>query len=313
MGMEKKTDGFEKELFFVIPDQFLSEYLKNPLAHHLAVTIIGYFPRAINHYIKRPKGCKSALMMYCSAGKGYYTIGREPLKSLSAGQVVIFPLNTPHEYFASDDQPWSIYWVHFKGNSFYTIYEMIAENMPVDIGDVIGDRFKELFHQCFCILQLPYYEEEFLYLCQQIGSMLALLPCAVRRSLVQLALNKGESQQIQKAVSYMQVHLHEEVTLAELADAAHFSPSHLYRLFKSSTGYAPIDFFLRIKIHAAAQDIYFSILPIKDIAMSYGIEDPYYFSRLFKKIIGISPKNYRNSENTDAKAVSAGIHGRALS
>jgi AraC-like DNA-binding protein len=109
----------------------------------------------------------------------------------------------------------------------------------------------------------------------------------------------------------MQAHLHEEVTLVDLANAAHFSPSHLYRLFKSSTGYAPIDFFLRTKIHAAAQDIYFSTLPVKDIATSYGIEDPYYFSRLFKKIIGISPKNLRNSENTNAKAISTGIHGRA--
>ncbi|MDR0721097.1 MAG: AraC family transcriptional regulator [Treponema sp.] len=168
------------------------------------------------------------------------------------------------------------------------------ENMPVDIGSIIGDKFKELFYQCFCILQFPYYEEEFLYLCQQIGTMLTLLPCAVKRSLVQLALNKGTSQQIQKALSYMQAHIHEEVTLAELAGIAHFSPSHLYRLFKSSTGCAPIDFFLKTKIHAAAQDIYFSTLPVKDIACSYGIEDPYYFSRLFKKIMGVSPQYYRS-------------------
>jgi transcriptional regulator GlxA family with amidase domain len=123
-------------------------------------------------------------------------------------------------------------------------------------------------------------------------------------------LNRGESQQIQKAVVYMQTHLHEEITLAGLANITRFSTSHLYRLFKSSTCYAPIDFFLRIKIHAAAQDIYFSTLPIKDIAISYGIEDPYYFSRLFKKIIGISPKTYRHSETTDARAVSAGMYGR---
>ena len=65
MGMEKKTDGFEKEQFFVIPDQFLSEYLKNPLAHNLAVTLMGYFPLAVNHYVNRPKGCGTALMLYC--------------------------------------------------------------------------------------------------------------------------------------------------------------------------------------------------------------------------------------------------------
>jgi AraC-like DNA-binding protein len=47
-------------------------------------------------------------------------------------------------------------------------------------------------------------------------------------------------------------------------------------------------------MHAAAKDLYFSRLPVKDIAMSYGIEDAFYFSRLFKKIIGLTPKEYRN-------------------
>jgi AraC-like DNA-binding protein len=77
-------------------------------------------------------------------------------------------------------------------------------------------------------------------------------------------------------------------------EAVRFSYSHLTYLFKHSTGYAPIEFFLRTKNQAAARDLYFSNLPIKDIALTYGIEDPYYFSRLFKKIMGISPSEYRN-------------------
>jgi AraC-like DNA-binding protein len=68
----------------------------------------------------------------------------------------------------------------------------------------------------------------------------------------------------------------------------------LTNLFKHATGLAPIEYFLRTKIYAASQDLYFSKLPVQDIAGAYGIEDPYYFSRLFKKIMGLSPKNYRN-------------------
>ncbi|MDR2376017.1 MAG: helix-turn-helix transcriptional regulator, partial [Treponema sp.] len=67
-------------------------------------------------------------------------------------------------------------------------------------------------------------------------------------------------------------------------------------LFKHTTGYAPIEFFLRTKIQASARDLYFSNLPVRDIALSYGIEDPYYFSRLFKKIMGISPLKFRKTE-----------------
>ncbi|MDR0449883.1 MAG: helix-turn-helix transcriptional regulator, partial [Treponema sp.] len=60
------------------------------------------------------------------------------------------------------------------------------------------------------------------------------------------------------------------------------------------TGYAPMEYFLRLKIQAAARDIFFSDSLIQDIAAIYGIEDPYYFSRLFKRIMGVSPRQYRN-------------------
>jgi YesN/AraC family two-component response regulator len=57
-----------------------------------------------------------------------------------------------------------------------------------------------------------------------------------------------------------------------------------------------MEFFLRTKIQATAKDLYFSSLPIRDIALTYGIEDPYYFSRLFKKVMGISPLNFRKKK-----------------
>jgi AraC-like DNA-binding protein len=62
-------------------------------------------------------------------------------------------------------------------------------------------------------------------------------------------------------------------------------------------GYAPMQFFLRTKVQAAAKELYYTTTPIKDIAASYGIDDPYYFSRLFKSIMGISPKQFRNKKN----------------
>jgi AraC-like DNA-binding protein len=294
MITEKKADGFMNEQFFVISDTFLDEYLKKPLAQYLSVTLMGYFPRAAHHFMNRPKGCGTALLMYCSSGKGYYSINKEPWKILTAGQVLIIPPHTPHEYYASEDNPWTIYWTHFKGACFQPIYDMVASDLPVNIEELIGDRIKDLFHQCFCILQLPYHEEEFLYLCHLVTTMLALVSCAAKQSIIQLTLNG--SQGMQQAIAFMQDHLHEEITLNQLAEAAHFSASHLYYLIKHSTGYAPVEFFLRTKIQASAKDLFFSTLPIKDIAASYGIEDPYYFSRLFKKIMGASPMNYRNKE-----------------
>jgi AraC-like DNA-binding protein len=288
----KKADGFENEQFFVVPDVFLESFVKNSLFQFLIITLMGYFPQAKNHYIKRIKGCKTALMMYCCAGSGFYSVNGGSKHTLSQGQLIVLPPNTSHEYGASEDNPWSIYWVHFEGAVFQPLYEMVSPFLPVPIGDVLGDLIKELFNQCFCLLQLPYQKEEYLYLCQLAATMLAIIPCAAKQSNVQLSMNGSEG--IEKAIAYMQSHLHEEISGHKLAEASRFSYSHLTYLFKHSTGYAPIEFFLRTKIQAAAKDLYFSNLPIKDIAFTYGIEDPYYFSRLFKKIMGISPSEYRN-------------------
>jgi AraC-like DNA-binding protein len=170
---------------------------------------------------------------------------------------------------------------------------MVADNLPVHIGTVMDDRLKEIFNQCFCLLDLPWKQEEYYYLCQMIATMLTMISCAAKRSST-VDLTTKKTGGIGKAIAYIQNHLHEVITLGELAEVTHVSIPYLNYLFKHSTGYAPIEFFLKTKIQAAAKDLYFSDLPIKDIAITYGIEDPYYFSRLFKKIMGISPLEFRN-------------------
>jgi AraC-like DNA-binding protein len=138
---------------------------------------------------------------------------------------------------------------------------------------------------------MPYQLEEFLYICQLGAAVLSLIPCAAKQSARRLTLdgNKG----VEQTVAFIKNHLHENVTLEELAAAAQFSPSHLHHLFRQALGYAPVEYFLRMKIQAAAGDVFFSEQTIRVIAETYGIEDPYYFSRLFKKIMGLSPLQYR--------------------
>jgi AraC-like DNA-binding protein len=58
-----------------------------------------------------------------------------------------------------------------------------------------------------------------------------------------------------------------------------------------------VEYFQRIKVQAAARDVIFSDASIQDIAAIYGIEDPYYFSRLFKKIMGVPPREYRKNKD----------------
>jgi AraC-like DNA-binding protein len=295
MGRIQKPDGFEHEQLFVIPEIFLTKLSENPLSRYLTITDIGYFPRAEYHFRRRPDGCETAILIYCTAGSGYYRINNGAPKALPSKQLIIIPPGAPHEYGASNEMPWSIYWAHIKGAFFTAYYDMITRHTetdtPLAITDALGERIRNIFDQCFTLLKTPYQAEEYFYMCQLIAVVLALISCAGKQSAVQFTANGNQG--INRALVFMREHIHDAITLEQLSAVSGLSASHLNCLFKKSTGHAPIDYFLRTKIQAACGDISFSNLPNKDIAALYGIDDPYYFSRLFKKITGLSPRQYR--------------------
>jgi AraC-like DNA-binding protein len=287
-----KANGFQNEYLFVLPEAFLARLADDALFSFLTVTDIGYFPRARYHFRQRPQGCETAILMYCSAGSGFYSIDGGKKKKLEAKQLIIIPPNTPHVYGASDENPWSIYWIHMKGFFLRSFYRRLSQYLPIKITDVVGEEFRELFKRCFTLLKTPYQEEEYFFLCQLAGTITALTLYAKKES--DLYFSGESSRRLDKAFKYMTEHLHEKVSLKEITKAANLSSSRLHNLFHRMTGYPPIEYFLRSKIQAASKDLYFSRMPIKDIAAVYGIDDPYYFSRLFKKIMGVSPLEYRS-------------------
>src|SRR5690606_40995788 len=79
-------------------------------------------------------------------------------------------------------------------------------------------------------------------------------------------------------------------------------------------GYSPIEYFNHLKIQHACQLLQFSDRRIFEIALAIGIEDPYYFSRLFSTQMGISPKQYRKqwtlSKRSEERRVGKGCRSR---
>jgi AraC-like DNA-binding protein len=100
---------------------------------------------------------------------------------------------------------------------------------------------------------------------------------------------------LEHAQQYMMDHLDQPMSLRGLARIAGMSPSNFSRVFKDRTGVSPIQMVNRLRIEQAqallrefARDIH-----IDEVAARSGFEDPYYFSRLFKRRTGLSPAAYR--------------------
>ncbi len=107
------------------------------------------------------------------------------------------------------------------------------------------------------------------------------------------AQGEKKKEYIERSMCYMFEHVHSSLTLEELAQHVHLSKPHFIHLFKQITGYAPIDYYMRLKIQQACQYLDLTEQSVKEVSRSVGIHDPYYFSRVFRKFMGRSPSEYR--------------------
>ncbi|WP_372846273.1 AraC family transcriptional regulator [Pontiella sp.] len=85
-------------------------------------------------------------------------------------------------------------------------------------------------------------------------------------------------------------------TLAELLEIAHMSRSNLMRVFRKATGQTPIEYLVRLRIQRAMAMLRNTDLSITEIAMAVGFNDSNYFTRQFRRILGESPRSFRQGK-----------------
>ena len=74
------------------------------------------------------------------------------------------------------------------------------------------------------------------------------------------------------------------------------SKSYLNAIFQRYTQHAPMDFFLHLKMKRACRMLRTTDYYVYEVAQKMGYTDQYYFSRIFKRIVGMSPKEYKRSD-----------------
>lgn len=103
----------------------------------------------------------------------------------------------------------------------------------------------------------------------------------------------GQTNAVQQMQNYISEHIAEEITLADLASAASFSPWYAHRLFRELTGVSPADYIRKLRLTEAAKRLKGEKCRITDIAMELGFESVDGFTRAFAREFGMTPREYK--------------------
>lgn len=100
------------------------------------------------------------------------------------------------------------------------------------------------------------------------------------------------------AADWARSRLIERITVADMAHLAGLSPSHFSTLFRRRFGYSPLDFHLRCRVQRSCELLAAAGITVTQAAAATGFEDPHYFSRVFRSIMGEPPSTYAERHQT---------------
>ena len=227
-----------------------------------------------------------AIFHFIKSGKGKLVLDDREFE-VFANQGFFIPAGVKAYYEADRDDPWSYMWMHLGGPKFLEIYKEagLSESNPI---------FKpkggiDLFSPIFSAIENNSHNE---YLCY--AKLYELCDYLVNYSTSRTEVETDvQLDYVKKIIKYIRLKYCEQIQVSDIANACGLNRSYLTRLFKEATGSSVQNYLMTYRMKAAIKLMYNPDLSIQYISFAVGYGDVFTFSKAFKKMMGMSPSDYR--------------------
>lgn len=243
-------------------------------------------PATRNHY----------LFHYILSGTGTLMAdnakGETQTYSIKSGQgFMIFPdqINT---YIADKQLPWEYMWIEFDGLRIKESLSVTDLCKDVPIYHSHSKELREkLADEMLYIVNHPH-ESSF----RLIGHLYLFMDYLLQSAKSTKLVSSGcmSDYYIKEAINYIEQNFQNNISIEDIATVCGINRSYLGKIFRNSIGRSPQEFLMNYRMVKATELLKLTPLSIADVSSAVGYENQLHFSRAFKNIYGVSPREWRN-------------------
>jgi AraC family transcriptional regulator, arabinose operon regulatory protein len=237
----------------------------------------------------RPGGREDFQLFYVARGMAIFSFNGEE-KVANEGSIALYLPGEDQSYCYSSETSPVIYWLHFSG---FNAIKLLEEN-GLSNGSIFSVGIKNDLSLIFdkIIKELQLAQGKYFELCNLYIKELFTL-CS--RYLIEAASATFKQNIIlEEAIKYFNQNFNTCINIKEYANSSNISCCWFIRSFRKYTGTTPTQYITNIRINKAKNLLHSSSFTISEIADLIGYQNPLYFSRIFKKNVGLAPVDYRH-------------------
>ncbi|MFE5320219.1 helix-turn-helix domain-containing protein [Paenibacillus sp. NPDC056579] len=256
------------------------------------ILVSGHFNQAYGYQTNRSRGTKDWLIMFTLSGCGYYW-HQDTMRHCSAGDIVLLPPGTPHNYGTPEGHVWEFVWAHFLPLPSWS--EWLSPPQDKDAlflihveSEAQRERIKGAFERMIRdSLESDFYRTRLAL--NAMEEILLLIGQQTNRKSVPL------DPRVEQVLGFMEQHMKMRHTVEELAALVALSPSRLAHLFKQEVGESVMETLLRLRLRHSSRLLEHTTMQVGEIAEEVGFHSPFYFTKQFTAYYGKSPSHYRKT------------------